>query len=90
MVFDLPSLLITAQTAHGDEVKAEISDLGEHPMQGGLILKRPRNDRLAGVIPDLEALEPCRPSAVQDLAHPNLVLCRPLRTAHTWLRFRAG
>jgi hypothetical protein len=45
----LSALLLGSQTADGDEVKAEIPNLGEHPMEGGLILDGPGDHRLLGL-----------------------------------------
>lgn len=61
------------ESAHRDQDEPEVAHFGQHPVQGGLIGKRSRDDRLAAFAPDLEAVEPGRPAAVENPVHADLV-----------------
>jgi hypothetical protein len=61
----------------GDAGQAEVTDLGEQAVEGGLVDDGPGDPGQAGVVAgDLQAVEPGRPAAVQHAADADLVEAR--------------
>src|SRR5438045_7558308 len=75
--------LARAQPAHGDQAEPEVTDLGQQPVQRGLVSEQAAEDRLLALAADLEAIEPGGPSAVQDTCHADLIPGRPAGGAHS-------
>jgi len=71
------------QPAHGDEAESQVADLGQQPVQRGLVSKQPGDDGLLAVVADLEAVEPGSPLAVQDAVDADLVMGMPSGGAHS-------
>jgi len=70
------------EPAYGNEDQAEVGHPVQQAMQRGLIRHRAGDDRLAVVAGDLEALEPGRPSLIEDALDTDLVARRRRRAAH--------
>jgi len=71
------------QPAHGDQAESQVADLGQQPVQRGLVSKQPGDDGLLAVVADLEAVEPGGPLAVQDAVDADLVMGMPSGGAHS-------
>ncbi len=56
------------EPAHRDQGETEVADLGQQPVQRGLIREQANDDRLRTVADDLEATEPVRPRFIKDLS----------------------
>ena len=70
------------EPAYGNEDQSEVGHPVQQPVQRGLVHHRAGDDRLAVIAGDLEALEPGRPSLIEDPLDPDLVARRRRRAAH--------
>src|SRR5215469_3654672 len=71
---DLAGVVLGSQSAHGDQAEPEIADLGQQPVQRGLIGERAGDEGLGVLARDLETVEPDRPVVVQGALDPDLVM----------------
>jgi len=63
--------------ADRDQEQPEVADLGQQPVQGGLVGDRAADDGLLPVAGDLEVLEPGGPPLVEDALDPDLSATAP-------------
>src|SRR5262249_39472510 len=70
------------EPAHRVQGQAEVTDLGQQPVQRGLIGEQAEADCLRAVAADLEAAEPVRPAVIEDALDADLVPARPSWAAH--------
>src|ERR1700683_3127381 len=66
------------QPAHRDQAQPEVTNLGQQPVQCGLVRKQAGDDGLGTVAAELEAAEPVSPLVVQDAVDAALVAGGPL------------
>jgi len=69
--------LAGVQPTHRDQAEPEVADLGQQPVQGGLVSDQAANHRLLALAADLQAAEPRGPPHVQDTRHADLIPGRP-------------
>ena len=82
--------LASVQPTHGDQAEPEVADLGQQPVQRGLVSEQAPDDRLLALAADLEAIEPGGPPAIQDTRHADLIPGRPAGGAHSTPSQRPG
>jgi len=82
--------LASVQPTHGDQAEPEVADLGQQPVQRGLVSEQAPDDRLLALAADLEAIEPGGPPAIQDTRHADLIPGRPAGGAHSTSSQRPG
>lgn len=73
---------IGVKPAHRNQAEPEVADLGQQPMQRGLISKQTRDDRLRALAFDLETVEPRSPAVAEDALDADLVAGRPSGGTH--------
>src|SRR6202021_553058 len=71
------------QPTHRDQAQPGATDLGQQPVQCGLVREQADDDRLGAVVAELEAAEPVRPLIVRDAVDADLVASRPPGGVHS-------
>src|SRR6516164_6344357 len=72
------------EPAHRDQAQPEVANLGQQPVQCGLIGEQADDDRVRAVAAELEAAEPVRPLVVEDAVDADLVAGGPPQAVHAW------
>ena len=77
-----PRVTAGVEPAYGNQDQAEVGHPVQQPVQRGLVRHGAGDDRVAVIAGDLEALEPGRPSLIEDSLDADLVARRRRRAAH--------
>src|SRR6266567_2853050 len=70
------------EPANCDQGEPKVADLGQQPVQRGLVSEQAEDDCLLAVAADLQAVEPGGPSAVQDARDADLIPRGPTGGGH--------